>query len=221
MRAGTRRGFTLLEVIVALSILAISLTVLLQSQATSLQFAGRSRDISVATLLARGKMVDIQQKLFHEGFVQNDQSSDGDFEKEGHPEIKWKARVSEIELDLTNLLGMCQNLSDKNAPKGDKGKKGGQASNDCGTLLSSVGSFGGLLSEIGRSMRAVELDVEWPVGRYTEHINLRQLLTRDDFQTLQEGDAARNAQKLEASGLPGGLPGGMTGVPVGQSVPGP
>lgn len=214
MRSGKARGFTLLEVIVALSILAISLTVLMQSQATSLQHASRSRDISIATLLARGKMVDIEQKLFHEGFVTNDQSSEGDFSKEGHPDIKWKSRVSEVELDLTNLLGMCENLADKQDKKsGSKsgGKKDGQEANDCGTMMQSMGSLGGLLTELGRSLRAVELDVEWPVGRYREHINLRALLTRDDFQTLQEGDAAKNAQRLENAGL--------TGVPAGTAVP--
>lgn len=214
MRKRRTRGFTLLEVIVALSILAISLTVLMQSQATSLQHAARSRDISIATLLARGKMVDIEQKLFHEGFVTNDQSSAGDFSKEGHPGIKWKSRVSEVELDLTNLLGMCENLADKQSKKsGDKkgGKKDGQEANDCGTMMQSMGSLGGLMTELGRSMRAVELDVEWPVGRYREHINLRALLTRDDFQTLQEGDAAKNAQRLENAGL--------TGVPAGTAVP--
>ena len=57
------RGFTLLEVMVAVSILAIGLIVMLQSQAVSLSHAGRARSVAVATLLARSKMVDVEQKL--------------------------------------------------------------------------------------------------------------------------------------------------------------
>lgn len=84
-------------------------------------------------------------------------------------------------------------------------------------MMQSVGvGLGGLMSEVGRSMRAVEVTLAWPVGRYEEHMGLRAIVTRDDFQTLQEGDAARNAQRLE--GLTGGA-GLPTGLPAGQRVP--
>ncbi|MEM6734211.1 MAG: prepilin-type N-terminal cleavage/methylation domain-containing protein, partial [Myxococcota bacterium] len=64
-----KRGFTLLEVMIALLILAVSLAVLLQAQAGSLANSSRARDMTVATLLARSKMIDIEQVVFDEGFV--------------------------------------------------------------------------------------------------------------------------------------------------------
>ena len=216
------RGFTLLEVIVALSILAISLTVLLASQATSLSNAGRSRDLSIATLLARSKMVDVEQQLFHEGFVENEQSDKGTFKKEGYPDIRWTTRVSAVELDLTNLMGMCEGVAKKHGDGDGGGEAAGRGGadgkeNDCSSMMQSVGvGLGGLMSEVGRSMRAVEVTVMWPVGRFHEHMGLRAIVTRDDFQTLQEGDAARNAQRLEGMQGAAGLP---TSIPTTQAVP--
>ena len=50
------RGFTLLEVLVAVSILGLGLTVILSSQASLFATANRSEKISVATSLARCRM---------------------------------------------------------------------------------------------------------------------------------------------------------------------
>ena len=110
-------GFSLLEVLIALAILGISLTVLLQSQAASLDNAGRSRDLTQATLLARGKMIDIEKHLFHAGFQMGTEEDSGDFSEEGHKDILWKYRISEIELDLTALASVCGEVAGKSDTK--------------------------------------------------------------------------------------------------------
>ena len=72
------RGFTLLEVVIALAILAIYLGVLLEVQVSSLNAASRSRDLSIASMLARAKMIDVEQKLFDEGFTLGDVEEEGE-----------------------------------------------------------------------------------------------------------------------------------------------
>jgi len=64
-------GFSLLEVLIALLILAMSLTILLSSQSSSMAAASRSRDITIATLLARSKMVDIERKISQKNVERN------------------------------------------------------------------------------------------------------------------------------------------------------
>ena len=103
-RKSSARGFSLLEVVIALAILGMSLAVLLQSQASSINNAGRSRDLSIAALLARSKMIDIEVELHDEGFTLGDQEANGDFGDEGHEEIKWTSTVKEIEIDLSNYI---------------------------------------------------------------------------------------------------------------------
>lgn len=219
MRAWAQRGFSLLEVVVALAILSLSLVVLLQAQGGALSAAGRSRDLTVATLLARGKMVDVEQRLFHDGFTMNDEQDDGTFSDEGYPDIKWKTRVSEVELDLSTLKGLCGSVGDAGAAAGKKGGKGGgeQARTDCESTMNGIGSMlGSLTEEVGRSIRAVELEVHWAEGRYQDSMRLRALVTRDDFATQQEGDTIRATDQLKGQ-LGGALPGGAGG----SAAPGP
>jgi general secretion pathway protein I len=188
-------GFTLLEVVVALAILSLSLVVLLQAQGQALASAGRSRDLTVATLLARGKMVDIEQHLFHDGFVLNDEEDDGDFRDEGYPDIKWKSRVSEVELDLSTLKGLCGAVGGKSGKGGDKDD---QARTDCESTMGQIGGMlGSLTEEVARSIRAVELEVMWNVDKYSETMRLRALVTRDDFAMQQQSDAARTSDQLK------------------------
>lgn len=63
-----RHGFTLLEVMVAIAILALSLTAIFSSEAGAIKMAHRSRKMGMATLLVRCKMGEIEQQVAEEGF---------------------------------------------------------------------------------------------------------------------------------------------------------
>jgi general secretion pathway protein I len=91
-RAG--RGFTLLEVMVALAILAASLVALSDVVGGALRNEGRARNLQVAALLARGKMVQVEDHYEWKGFARTDESDEGTFEDEGHPEIAWKLEIT-------------------------------------------------------------------------------------------------------------------------------
>ena len=62
-RGLSRAGYSLLEVLIALAILASVMTVLMGTQATSNQQAVFSTELSRASLLARGKMVDVEYEV--------------------------------------------------------------------------------------------------------------------------------------------------------------
>jgi general secretion pathway protein I len=61
------KGFSLLEVLIALAILSISLIALFSSQAGAVKMAYRARHIGVATLLARCKMAEVEEQIAREG----------------------------------------------------------------------------------------------------------------------------------------------------------
>ena len=52
-------GFTLLEVMIAMAILAIALVAVYQSQSQSISMAGDSRFLTTASLLAQARMAEI------------------------------------------------------------------------------------------------------------------------------------------------------------------
>ncbi len=61
-------GFTLLEVMMAVAILAISLTAIFASQGGAIKVAHRARKVTVASTLARCKMGEIEETILEEGF---------------------------------------------------------------------------------------------------------------------------------------------------------
>jgi general secretion pathway protein I len=62
-----RAGFTLLEVMVAVAILALALTAIFASEAGAIKMAHRSRKMGLATLLVRCKMGEIEEQVAAEG----------------------------------------------------------------------------------------------------------------------------------------------------------
>ncbi len=63
-----RAGFTLMEIMVAVVIMAIGLGSLFASEAGAIRIAHRARTTTVATLLARCKMGEIEEKVAKEGW---------------------------------------------------------------------------------------------------------------------------------------------------------
>ena len=67
-RARRRGGFTLLEVMIAVVILAVGLSSLFTSEAGAIRIAQRARTTTIASLLARCKMGEIEEKVLKEGW---------------------------------------------------------------------------------------------------------------------------------------------------------
>jgi general secretion pathway protein I len=112
-----RRGFTLVEVMLALAILGMGLVILVKSIAGNASSAGEAFYMGIATDLARSKMYDLEEKLLDEGFQDDVQEEEGDFDEEGWPKITWQATIEPAELpSFEKLMGM------------DKGAGGGSGS---------------------------------------------------------------------------------------------
>ncbi len=52
-----------------------------------------AKKLTVATLLARSKMTDLEQKLYDKGFNADDDEDAGDFSDDGWPSYKWRAKI--------------------------------------------------------------------------------------------------------------------------------
>ena len=87
------RGFTFLEVMVAVVFLATILTAALGSQSQSVSLASEARFYTTATLLAQGKMAEIEAKD-----LDTLSSDSGDF-GEDFPGYTWEIVVDNVYLD--------------------------------------------------------------------------------------------------------------------------
>ncbi len=88
------KGFTLLEVMVSLSIIAIALTAMLWSQSQSVSLAGDAKFNTTAAFLARSKMAELETEE-----PENLSPGSGDF-GENFPDYTWEVTLKEVPLDL-------------------------------------------------------------------------------------------------------------------------
>lgn len=84
-----RKGFTLLEVMIAMAILAIALVAVFQSQSQSVSMAGRTRFLTTASLLAQGKMAELEA-----ADPKEISSSSGSF-SEDYPDYLWRVELTD------------------------------------------------------------------------------------------------------------------------------
>lgn len=86
----SNKGFTLLEVMIAVALIAIALTTLLVSQSQSVSFANSAKFETMAALLAQSKMSEIE--LQQKDALANDSGDFGDY----YPGYNWEVTVSDV-----------------------------------------------------------------------------------------------------------------------------
>jgi general secretion pathway protein I len=72
-----QRGFTLLEIMVAVAILGLGLTAILSAQAGAFSSAQYARNLSVATGLLRCKITEVEEHVYKDGFQETDETGAG------------------------------------------------------------------------------------------------------------------------------------------------
>jgi general secretion pathway protein I len=98
--AALPRGFTLLEVMIAMAILAVALVAVYQSQSQSISMAGSARFLTTASLLAQSRMAEIDAADPREVV-----SGRGDF-GDLFPDYQWQVEIGETEIDLLKKINL-------------------------------------------------------------------------------------------------------------------
>jgi general secretion pathway protein I len=89
----TTKGFTLLEVMIAVALIAVALVTLLGSQSQSVSYANSAKFETMAALLAQSKMSEIL--IQDAGALSGDSGDFGD-DYQGYA---WEAKVSDVAID--------------------------------------------------------------------------------------------------------------------------
>ncbi len=186
-RGGTK-GFTLLEVMVALALLAAALMAMADLAGNALRNHAYARDLSAATLLARGKMAELEQKYEDVGFKDFDEEENGDFADQGRADVKWQLALMKPDADLSadQLVGVLSGMGGDStdliaklmggAGAAGAAASGGAAAGGPTTVSPMAGLLGGFLQSqltafgetLKRSFREMRLTVSWRDGK-TSH----------------------------------------------------
>lgn len=177
------RGFTLLEVMVALAILAMGLMALSDVTGGALRNHVRASQLDVATLLARGKMVELEERFERKGFRDFDETEEGTFEADGHAEVRWSLQVlrPRVELGPERILSLLtggargdgeggdplQALAAQLAPAAKPGEPQTATAGSAGSAATAAALQAQLTTlgeQIKKGVREVRLTVDWPEG---------------------------------------------------------
>jgi general secretion pathway protein I len=113
-----RRGFTLLEVMIAVVILAVGLASLFTSEAGAIRIAQRARTTTVASLLARCKMAEVEELVAKQGWpgelIEGRDECCEEGEKDGYSCV-WKVE----RIKLPDVEEDKEEDDDDDAKKGD------------------------------------------------------------------------------------------------------
>lgn len=117
----TRAGFTLLEVMIAVVILAVGLSSLFTTEAGAVRLAQRARTTTIATLLARCKMGEIEEEVAKKGWPESTmEERDECCEDAEHDGFRCEWKLERIKLpDVEKEEGK----EDEEGGEGDKGEK--------------------------------------------------------------------------------------------------
>jgi len=194
-------GFTLLEIMVAVAILASTLVVLLSIVTNNVRSTNHAKMTNAATFLARTKMVEVEAQILDLGFTDNDESKSGTFRDLGYPQFRFDTLIERIELPSD----LAQKARDQSTTETKDSK-------DPMSML--TGFMGGMMASfidpvrlgLQESVRKVTVRVLWDEhGRRDQTLEVVQYLT--DPAKL---DLALNPGAGATSGT-GGSTGGAQG----------
>jgi len=241
------RGFTLLEVMVAVAILGLSLTVILSAQAGLYSGGTYAQHTSIATGLLRCRMSEIEERLLKLGFPEVEEKDDGACcEDDTRQDMRCTWQVDRVELPEAKapefapstagsasagpLGAISQIASNPQQFAGDAGisslasalKEGtGGVAGIEGLAMSLV--YPRLKPMLESSIRKVTVTIKWREGIRDRDITIVQYLTRPMRGTPLAGTMPTGTDPtMSGAPTPGGAgPGMRRPSPFGAGMPTP
>jgi len=186
------KGFTLLEVMVAMAILGLSFTAVFHLFTHSMRLAVRAKNLTIATTLTRQKIFDCKEALEKEN--KGDRYSgyfkkEGDFADLGYENFRFKCYSYPFEMPAPNMDQIAAGLKEK-GPEG----------------MGLVGASAGLIAPVVRqlatalrgALRELVVIVSWQEGKNTEKIEVAT-------HVIRKRAMVTFVQNLN-TGLPAGAP---------------
>jgi general secretion pathway protein I len=186
---------------IALAILAITLTVLLTMVTNNLRATQHAKLTTKATFLARSKMSDLEDQILENGFSNSDETADGNFKDLGrdYAAFTWDSAIERVELPMDAMQKQKDEAADK-----------ARDSTNPMSLLS--GFIGGMMSSF---IEPIRLGLQESVRRVTVHVVWSEAGRPD--QVIEIVQYLTDPSKLEAA-VTGGVPTAAPGA--GGAAPG-
>lgn len=183
-----RRGYTLMEVLIAVALLAMVLTVVLGTQANQVQVGATANQMGTATLLGRSKMLELEALLRADGFNDSMQTEKGTFRQEGFPQYHFEAEIEPVEIDDASKEALLGEANSKLFGGGESGDGGTFTGNEAfaSYLPMVVGLLPDFINRLGEKIRKITLKITWENPRGEQSLTIVQYVTNLDADEQEE-----------------------------------
>jgi prepilin-type N-terminal cleavage/methylation domain-containing protein len=179
-----QRGFTLLEMMIAMAILSGALTWLVLGMSRNIQAENHAKLMSTAIFLARAQMVELEDQLYEKGFSEFDTNPECKLDTKDFARFGCKILVEKVELpsadQIQTVLTKAQEAKttlggvDDKKPQPSTPPLGSSASNNpltagAGALASQFGIIKDVLEQ---GIRRVTVTILWKEGRADRNVDL-------------------------------------------------
>jgi general secretion pathway protein I len=150
---GNRRGFTLLETMIAMAIMLVAFSSILMVESSSINTSAKARQMNIVAMLAKNIMIESEQLVEGKAFEEVEKEETGAF-PEPYAEYKWKREIKEIEFPNLNVAG----------GGGKEGGAGGAGADAEGTDQGTEMLTKLLTQFLSKAAREVTVTITWPKG---------------------------------------------------------
>jgi prepilin-type N-terminal cleavage/methylation domain-containing protein len=157
-------GFSLLEVVVALAVLAISFTSLVLVQARATRMAQRANNLSVATPLARMQLLECKNLVEKNISAMSDFFLDGNFALLGYPDFTFECHAPKFSMRAPSESAVETGLKKKALKTGNQ---------DIGASNQVVSPFISMITDsLGNAIRELTVIVRWKNNAVEDEIRV-------------------------------------------------
>ena len=208
-----RRGFSLLEVMIALAILVTSLAILAETQSSAALMTREAERIITASDLAHLKYEEALLRLEEDGFQLGQQCESGDFDDLGDDAMNlefgkeladyhWESCISEVDVELaSSIMGDVADL------KQEGGLAGAEAAS--ADVPGAAGPASALAGLVGPEM------ITETIGPYIREVRVRVWWNADDVEKAEKDGSSITVtgHAVNPTGVIAAVPGTGTAPP--------
>jgi prepilin-type N-terminal cleavage/methylation domain-containing protein len=207
------RGFTLLEMMIAMAILCGALTWLVVGMSRNIQAENHAKLMTTATFLAREKMVDFEDELYTKGFSEFSENPNCELDAKEFPRFSCKIIIDKVELpsaeQIQTVLTKAQEAKTTlgggttGAPPPTSSSSSSSSNNPLTAGAGALASQFGIIKDVlEQGIRRITVQVMWKEGRAQRDMSLVAYYT----------DVRKVDQAIQVAATPPGSapPGGGT-----------
>ena len=182
--AGARDGFTLVETLVALAILAFSLATLMGTQAVTAQKLAMANQMTTAAMLVRHQMLIIEDELRDEGFSETIDTDCGDFDEDAYEDYEWCVQIEPVEITDDAEDQFVANIHAELFGEGAGGEGSLSGSAAVSRFLPMIiGQVPRFINQVGERTRKITLRILWESPLGPQELTVTQFFVLDELNT--------------------------------------